>query len=64
MKTKKHLVYAEDLIYEIMQHPSRNISKGLIRQCAAEVIKENKVTIWKHIWNCIAGKVYKYNANV
>lgn len=56
---KKHLVYAEDLLYEIMQHPSKNISKGLIRQCTAEVIKEKKVTIWKHIWNCITGKVHE-----
>ena len=59
MKTVKHLVYAEDLIYEIMQHPSKSLSKGLIRQCADEVIKEKEVSIWKHICNCITGKVRK-----
>ena len=50
---KKNLVYAEDLIYEIMQYPSKNISKALIRQCAEKVIAEKKVSIWRHIWNCI-----------
>lgn len=57
MKTKKHLVYAEDLIYEIMQYPSRSLSKGLVHSCAAEVIKEKEVNVFKHIWNRITGKV-------
>ena len=48
---KKHLVYAEDLIYEIMQYPSKSLSKGLINICAEKVIKEKEVSIWKHIWN-------------
>ena len=52
---KKHLVYAEDLIYEIMQYPSRSISKGLLQQCADRVIVEKSITIWQHIWNCIKG---------
>ena len=50
---KKHLVYAEDLIYEIMQYPSKNISKSLINACADKVIKEKEVSIWKHILNRI-----------
>ncbi len=57
MKTKKHLVYAEDLIYEIMQYPSRSLSKGLVHSCAAEVIKEKEVSVFKHILNRITGKV-------
>lgn len=46
---KKHLVYAEDLIYEIMQYPSRSLSKGLISICAKKIIKEKEVSIWKYI---------------
>ena len=57
MKTEKHLVYAEDLIYEIMQYPSKNISKSLIRDCAKKVIVEKKISIWRHVWNRITGKV-------
>jgi hypothetical protein len=56
---KKHLVYAEDLIYEIMQYPSKSLSKGLIHKCADEVIKEKEVSTWKHIWNLLTGKVRK-----
>ena len=41
----KHLVYAEDVLWEIMQHPSRNISKSLIKQLVEKVIKEKEVTI-------------------
>ena len=52
---KKHLVYAEDLLYEIMQYPSRNLSKGLIRECTNKVISEHRVTIWRHLFNCIKG---------
>ncbi len=50
---KKHLVYAEDIMYEIMQYPSSSISKGLIRDCVATVINEREVSVLKHIWNRI-----------
>ena len=50
---KKHLVYAEDIVYEIMQYPSKSISKALIRDCVATVINEREVSIWQHFWNCI-----------
>lgn len=52
---KKHLVYAEDLLYEIMQYPSRNISKSLIKTCVDHVIADQEVSIWRHIWNTIKG---------
>ena len=52
-KYKKHLVYAEDLIYEIMIYPSGKISKGLIRHCTEKVIKEKEISIWKAIWDKI-----------
>lgn len=44
---KKHLVYAEDMIYEIMMYPSRNLSKGLIKSCTEKVIKEKEVSLWQ-----------------
>jgi len=40
---EKHLVYAEDIIYKIMQHPSKNITKGLVKQLVDEVVAENEV---------------------
>ena len=52
---KKHLVYAEDLLYEIMQHPSSHISKRLIQEYVAVAIKEHEVRIMYHIFNCIKG---------
>ena len=52
---EKHLVYAEDLIWEIMQYPSRNLSKRIIRDCAKRVIEEKQVSIWQHMWNKIKG---------
>lgn len=52
---KKNLVYAEDLIYEIMLYPSKSLSKSLVRDCAEKVIAEKKVSVWQHIWNCIKG---------
>lgn len=52
---KKHLVYAEDLMYEIMQYPSHSISKSLIRSCTEQVIEEKQVSVWQHMYNCIKG---------
>ena len=52
---KKHLIYAEDLLYEIMQYPSSHISKRLIQECTTTVIKEREVSILRHIFNCIKG---------
>ena len=53
--SKKHLVYAEDLLYEIMQYPSRNISKSLIKACVDRVIEDHEVSIWQHILDKIKG---------
>ena len=54
MKTKnKHLVYAEDVIWEIMQYPHSFMSKSDIRQCATEAAEKNRITIWIHITNLI-----------
>ncbi len=41
----KHMVYAEDILYAIMQHPSKNITKGLIKQIVEQVVEEREVTI-------------------
>ena len=59
MKTKNHVIYAEDMLWEIMQYPSKNISKSLIRECANKVIAEKEISIWKHISNLIKGDVHK-----
>lgn len=56
---KKHVVYAEDLLWEIMQYPSKNISKALIRQCVETVIKEKPVSIWQHIKNSTVSRFKK-----
>ena len=54
MKTKdKHLVYIEDVMYEIMQYPNRTMTKSVIKDCATEAVKNHSVTIWKHLWNLI-----------
>jgi hypothetical protein len=59
MNNKKHLVYAEDLIYEIMQYPSRDLSKSLIHKCTKDFIKEHSVSIWQHIKNSFAWRFKK-----
>ena len=46
---KKHVIYAEDLIDEIMKYPSRDFSKALIRHCAAAVVEDKQVSLWQHI---------------
>lgn len=42
---KKHMVYAEDILWAIMQHPSKNITKGLVKQIIEQVVAEKEVTI-------------------
>ena len=48
---KKHLVYAEDLVYDIMQYPGSSIPKGVIRSVVEETIDTKSVSIWQHLWN-------------
>lgn len=42
---KKHLVYAEDVLYKLMQHPDNMIYKHELRELIDEVVKEKEVTI-------------------
>lgn len=42
---EKHMVYAEDIIYAIMQHPSNNITKCLVKQLVWQVVAEKEITI-------------------
>lgn len=41
----KHLVYAEDVLYELMQHPDNAIYKYNIKQLIDKVVKEKEVSI-------------------
>ena len=43
--TNKHLVYAEDIIYAIMQYPFHNLEKSTVKQIIEQVTEEKKVTI-------------------
>lgn len=40
---KKHLVYAEDIVYAIMQYPSKNITKSIVKQIIDRVVEEKRV---------------------
>lgn len=40
---KKHMVYAEDILWEIMQYPSRNLTKGLVKQLIEKVMDEKEI---------------------
>ena len=41
----RHMVYAEDILYAIMQHPNKTITKGEIKQIIEQVVEEKEVTI-------------------
>lgn len=41
----KHLVYAEDVLYELMQHPDNAIYKYSIKQLIDKVVEEKEVRI-------------------
>ncbi len=43
--SSKHMVYAEDILWATMQHPSKNISKGLVKQIVEQVVAEKEATI-------------------
>jgi hypothetical protein len=45
MANKKHLVYAEDVLYKLMQHPDNMIYKHELRELLDEVVKEKEVPI-------------------
>lgn len=58
----KHLVYAEEILYKLMQYPDSELSKHVIRKLVDEVIEENEVIIMPHIgWSDAAdddGDIY------
>ena len=43
--TTKHMVYAEDILYERMQYPNNAVYKGEIRRLIEKVVNEKEVTI-------------------
>ena len=50
---KKHLIYAEDLLYELMQYPGNRLSKRAVAICYETVIKEKEVSFFRHTWTRI-----------
>ena len=47
---KKHLVYAEDILYEIMQYPHTAMNKCAIKSCLLQAAEDCEISIWQHIW--------------
>lgn len=45
LEANKHVVYAEDVLLELMQHPNNMIYKYELRQLIEKVISEKEVTI-------------------
>lgn len=50
---RKHLIYAEDLVYEIMQYPGGSVPKSVIRAYAETAVTIRPVGFWQHMWNRI-----------
>lgn len=46
---KKHMVYAEDLLQELMNHPDNAIYKWTILELVNKVVREKEVTIGMHL---------------
>lgn len=42
---EKHMVYAEDILQELMKHPDNAIYKGELKQIVEKVVREKEVTI-------------------
>jgi hypothetical protein len=45
MEGRKHLVYAEDILYKLMQYPDNVICKTRIHELISEVVTEAEVPI-------------------
>lgn len=45
MTNRKHIVYAEDVVYKLMQYPYSSIPKGEIRKLVEAVAAEQEVNI-------------------
>ena len=43
--TDKHMVYAEDILWAIMQYPSRHITKSIVKRIIEQVVKEKEITV-------------------
>lgn len=41
----KHMVYAEDILYKLMQYPDNRIYKYAIKELIDEVVAEKEITI-------------------
>ena len=42
---EKHMVYAEDILRELMKHPDNAIYKGELKQIIDKVVREKEVII-------------------
>jgi hypothetical protein len=42
---EKHMVYAEDILQELMNHPDNTIYKWELKQIIEKVVREKEVTI-------------------
>ena len=42
---EKHMVYAEDILQELMKHPDNAIYKWELKQIIEKVVREKEVTI-------------------
>lgn len=42
---EKHMVYAEDILRELMKHPDNAIYKWELKQIVEKVVREKEVTI-------------------
>lgn len=43
--SEKHMVYAEDVLWALMQHPHKSIAKGEVKHIIDKVVEEKEVTI-------------------
>lgn len=43
--SEKVLVYAEDVLMELMQYPNKQLSKGVVKSIIDSVVKEKAVKI-------------------
>lgn len=42
---EKHMIYAEDILQELMKHPDNAIYKWELKQIIEKVVREKEVTI-------------------
>ena len=49
MANKKRLVYAEDILYELMQYENSNVPKSVIKRIINKVAREREVAVPERI---------------